>query len=82
MFAALLNGHKHIFLYGQSGSGKSLGTLISVCAQINRCNPNPQAIVICSTYEATIQLSEIAMKLSRSSGISIATVVQSENGTC
>lgn len=82
MFAALAHGNTCIFAYGQSGSGKSLGALVSVLTRINHRNPSPQAVVICSTHEAAIQMSEIAMKLSLPSGISMATVVQSENGTC
>lgn len=77
MFDALKQ-HQNIFVHGQTGSGKTLGALLSVFMQIDPGDKEPQAVIVCSTHEAAIQLHDMAYELSAT--ISVATVVQGQNG--
>lgn len=80
MLIELLIQNKNVFVADDSGGGKTFDAIIAILNRIDRHRLKPQALFVCATHEGAMQVAAKMLALAVYSKITIATVVQNENG--
>lgn len=80
MLIGSLIQNKNVFVADETGGGKTFGAIIAILNRIDIHRLKPQALFVCATHEGAMQVAAKMMALSVQSSITVATVVQNENG--
>lgn len=76
----LMHQNGNIALVGETGTGKSLALAIAAVHHADVTKKTPNVIVVCATYEAAIQMSNVIQQVAIHTSIKIGLAVQNLTG--
>ncbi|XP_055326602.1 uncharacterized protein LOC129580317 [Sitodiplosis mosellana] len=79
MLTGLLIQKKNMVVVDEAGGGKTFGAIIAILSRIDANRMNPQALFVCATYEAALQVAAKMLALAVRSQINITTLMANKN---